>query len=43
MDEWVVEFCDEFDLEFEGLTEDIKSSLIQHKVWTVAVRRFSVD
>ena len=30
MDEWVVEFCDEFDLEFEGLTEDVKSSLVQH-------------
>ncbi len=30
MDEWGVEFCDEFDLEFEELTEDVKSSLIQH-------------
>ena len=30
MDEWGVEFCDEFDLEFEELNEDVKCSLIQH-------------
>ncbi len=30
MDEWVVEFGDEFDVEFEQLSEDVKSSLIQH-------------
>jgi hypothetical protein len=30
MDEWVVEFSDEFDLEFERLSDDVKSSLIQH-------------
>jgi hypothetical protein len=30
MDEWVVQFSDEFDLEFEQLSDDVKSSLIQH-------------
>jgi hypothetical protein len=30
MDEWVVEFSDEFDSEFEKLSEDVQSSLIQH-------------
>jgi len=30
MDEWSVEFCDEFDLEFEELNEDVKCNLIQH-------------
>jgi hypothetical protein len=30
MDEWVVEFSDEFDSEFEQLSEDVQSSLIQH-------------
>ena len=30
MDEWVVESSDEFDVEFEKLTEDVKVSLIQH-------------
>jgi hypothetical protein len=30
MDEWIVEFSDEFDSEFEKLSEDVQSSLIQH-------------
>ena len=30
MDDWVVEFGDEFDVEFEELSEEVKSSLIQH-------------
>ena len=30
MDEWSVEFCDEFDLELGELNEDVKSSLVQH-------------
>ena len=30
MNEWVVEFSDEFDLEFEQLSDDVKSILIQH-------------
>jgi hypothetical protein len=30
MDEWGVEFSDEFDMEFEQLSEDVKCSLIQH-------------
>jgi hypothetical protein len=30
MDKWIVEFSDEFDSEFEKLSEDVQSSLIQH-------------
>jgi hypothetical protein len=30
MDDWVVEFGDELDVEFEELSEEVKSSLIQH-------------